>query len=263
MHVRYHHIGRDPYYKVWHNTEKNMIIYMHSDGGSIVFQDKIYPIKKGALYFVGPNEQLYTMPDKPTHYDRSKIFLPQSVVNDFLEFLPEKDDFYNLFTTNSVVCAIIPTEHLQKVEDIFEDAQKSFYDEKRDTEAFICCFFRLMSYIKKYATEHISAPRDSFTRAIEIINQNYGRNISLDNLSNEIHMSKYHFCRKFKTTVGVTVMEAILRTRLAAAQNALSESNLTISEISDKCGFSSVSYFCQIFKKRMGITPLEYRRKSS
>ncbi len=261
MEVLHHDIGRDPLYKIWHYINGNMIIYMYSDGGSIVFQDKIYPIKKGALCFIGADKQLHTMPDNPSIYNRSKIIIPENIVRGFLNLQPEKDDFYNLFTSNSVVYAQIPPDKADDIETIFKEAEVAFSEKERDTQTIMCCFFRLLIYIKKYATEHTSLPDDFMTTVIEIINRNYSQDISLDRLCSEIHMSKYHFCRKFKNTMGITVMEYILKTRLAAAKDALLLNQMTIREISERCGFSSVSYFCQVFKQSTGITASAYRKR--
>ena len=83
----------------------------------------------------------------------------------------------------------------------------------------------------------------------------------MDEICREIHISKYYFCRKFKKTTGFTVMDYVLKTRIVAAKGLLSETELSISEISNRCGFGSISYFCRVFKEHTGLTPLQYRKK--
>ena len=73
-------------------------------------------------------------------------------------------------------------------------------------------------------------------------------------------MSKYHFCRRFRNAVGTTVMDYILRTRIMMAKDMLDNENMTVTEISNKCGFSSLSYFSRVFKEKTGKTPVEYRK---
>ncbi len=60
--------------------------------------------------------------------------------------------------------------------------------------------------------------RQDVTRVQPYINNNYSKAISLEDICKEIHISKYHFCRKFKQVMGITVMEYILKTRVAAAK---------------------------------------------
>ena len=95
--------------------------------------------------------------------------------------------------------------------------------------------------------------------AIEYINRHIFEHIGIDEICAAVHSSKYHFCRQFKNATGFTVMEYILKTRLILAKDMLLKNELTVSEISEKCGFSSVSYFSRVFRQEMGMSPLKYR----
>lgn len=256
MKIMHHEMGRDKLYKIWHRLQDNMIIYIYSDGGSIVLQDKIYPMKKGTLCFLSSNKYHYTMPDNPQKYDRSKIFASDIDVRGIISLTSTDSPFYKLFAENSVIYATIPPEEQQTVEMLFESADKSRGDEPR----LLCNYFNLMLYIQKYANEQTSAPDSFITKAIIYINENLSEQITLEDICNSVHMSKYYFCHSFKSVMGMTVMEYVLNTRLTAAKNLLINRQLSISEISDTCGFSSSSYFCQAFKNATGVTPNKYRK---
>jgi len=58
------------------------------------------------------------------------------------------------------------------------------------------------------------------------------------------------------------VMEYILKTRIVLAKNDLLKTNLSITEISEQNGFSSVSYFCRAFKEEEKLSPLQYRKNA-
>ena len=55
-------------------------------------------------------------------------------------------------------------------------------------------------------------------------------------------------------------MDYILKTRLTNAKYMLKEDDISVSEIAEKCGFCSISYFCRVFKEHYNITPLAYRK---
>ena len=55
-------------------------------------------------------------------------------------------------------------------------------------------------------------------------------------------------------------MEYLLKTRIVTARRLLTETALPISEISNRCGFSSLSYFCRVFKAQTQSTPLQFRK---
>lgn len=256
MEIMHHEIGQDKLYKIWHRLQDNMIIYIYSDGGSIVLQDKIYPMKKGTLCFLSSNKYHYTMPDNPQNYDRSKIFASNDDVRGILSLVNTNSPFYKLFAENSVIYASIPPEEQAQVEMLFESANKN----NKDEPYLLCNYFNLMIYVHKYANEQISAPDSFITKAIAYINENLTEQITLENICDSVHMSKYYFCHSFKSVMEMTVMEYVLKTRLTAAKNLLINRQLSISDISDTCGFSSASYFCQAFKNATGVTPNQYRK---
>ena len=258
MDVVHHQKGRDPHYKIWHVGDKNTFIYTYSDGGSIVFQDAVYPIKKGALCFICPGKLHYTIPNDPAVYDRSKIFLPDEKKRTMLSLLPDNSPFFRLFSQNAVIYALIPEEEQAEVEAIFSDGMVA--KDNGSPEELLLCIFRLLLCLKKHAVRSIPTPKGALSRAIDYVNKNYADPITLDDICHHIHTSKYYFCRKFKDAMGMTVMEYLLKTRLAAARVLLAEGHMSISRVAEDCGFSGTSYFCQAFKRAMGVTANDYRR---
>ncbi|MBQ9131438.1 MAG: helix-turn-helix transcriptional regulator [Clostridia bacterium] len=258
MEIMHHEIGRDALYKIWNTIPGAMIIYIYTEGGNIVFADQIFPMKKGTLCFIGPDTPHYTMPDIPARYDRSKIFLSFEAVRHLLNALPADGGMQRLFLGNSVIYAQIPPELQEEVERVFAQAAAG---RKEGLEELVACsFFQLMVYLKKYTVQPMGSPDDFLFRAVEYINRSYAKRITLEDVCEVIHVSKYHFCRRFKSLMGMTVMEYIQETRIAAAKTLLLNSELRIEEIAEQCGFSGLSYFSQIFKQRTGISATQYRR---
>ena len=83
----------------------------------------------------------------------------------------------------------------------------------------------------------------------------------LKKITDEFNYDKKYLCRVFKKYMGMTMTEYLNQTRLDYALSMIQGSNKNILEIAQSLGFSSVSYFNVIFKKRYGITPLEARKK--
>lgn len=71
-------------------------------------------------------------------------------------------------------------------------------------------------------------------------------------------LSRSHFSKLFKQVTGVGLNEYINITRITAAQNLLSKSNYSITEVASACGFNDSNYFAAVFKKIKGITPKKY-----
>lgn len=101
--------------------------------------------------------------------------------------------------------------------------------------------------------------KDRMDRVIQYIRQNSHQKLNLDMLADVSGFSKYHFTRIFTSLEGVSPIAFVIRERLQKSVYLLGENNRTILEISNDCGFESVSAFNALFKKHYGKTPSEVR----
>jgi AraC family transcriptional regulator len=84
--------------------------------------------------------------------------------------------------------------------------------------------------------------------------------LSLAFLAKESGYSRAHFLRMFRAATGLTPHQYVLERRLSAAQQLLRQSKMLLADIALKCGFSSQTHMNDVFRKRLGVTPLDYRR---
>ncbi|MFW6308516.1 MAG: helix-turn-helix domain-containing protein [bacterium] len=106
-----------------------------------------------------------------------------------------------------------------------------------------------------------SAADENILNLIKFINRNYTDNLDLDTISEKVHMSKYHFCRKFKDITGFTFVEYLNNYRVKEAQRILKNSDINVTRVSGEVGYNSISQFYKMFKKITGTSPLQYRKK--
>ena len=85
--------------------------------------------------------------------------------------------------------------------------------------------------------------------------------ITLDNLAEELHISAKYLSVLFNKETGSSIPDFIQDIRVNEAKSLLVTSDLTYLEISNMLNFNSQSYFNQIFKKKTGLTPKEFRTK--
>ncbi|MBQ9612922.1 MAG: helix-turn-helix domain-containing protein [Lachnospiraceae bacterium] len=95
--------------------------------------------------------------------------------------------------------------------------------------------------------------------AIGTLEEKFTEDLSLDALCGELGISKYYLSHIFKEYTGFSPYEYLINVRLSFAKSLLRSTDQTISDISDRCGFSSSSHFIQTFRRREGITPRRYR----
>lgn len=95
--------------------------------------------------------------------------------------------------------------------------------------------------------------------SIDFIEENLFDSLSLELLSKNTYLSKYHFHRVFLSSIGNSVMRFIRERRIIRSTHLLIYSNETITSISFEHGFKSLDTYIRAFKKMYGITPSEYR----
>lgn len=86
-----------------------------------------------------------------------------------------------------------------------------------------------------------------------------GSSISVAEMAERANLSEDHFIRVFKKAKGVTPGEFVLGARIDSAVSLLLFTSRTISEIADELGYCDIFHFSKQFKKRMGVSPRNYR----
>ncbi len=98
----------------------------------------------------------------------------------------------------------------------------------------------------------------------DFIHKNVAReNLSVKEIGEYVHLTSTYVCTVFRNETGSTLNQYITRVRMEQAKEFLSDTDLSISEISAKVGYSDGNYFGKSFKKYTGQTPSEYREKAA
>lgn len=99
------------------------------------------------------------------------------------------------------------------------------------------------------------------SQVLDCIEEHLTEDLSLAYLSSLTGLSSYHFCRVFKKLTGYSPHQYVLARRIARARELLSFSNDTLANIAYTSGFSSQAHMTDVFQKRIGITPGQYRKE--
>ena len=125
----------------------------------------------------------------------------------------------------------------------------------------------LILYLNRVAYESnhpqkIKEKRNLYESLLLYIESHLEEDLSLEDLSKEFYVSKYHIAHIFKENMGLSIHQYITKKRLALCRNALlSEDNIT--DTIHSYGFKDYSSFFRAFKKEFGISPKEYREENS
>lgn len=96
-------------------------------------------------------------------------------------------------------------------------------------------------------------------KVYQYIEENYQKDLSLDLLSRQLNYSAAYLSRLIKKNCGRNFMDIVVDCRLKHAKEMLAESDYKINQIAKLCGYQDISYFIQLFRKKEGVTPNDYR----
>lgn len=106
-------------------------------------------------------------------------------------------------------------------------------------------------------TEHGRA----ILKALRFMDEHLDVGLSLADVARAAGMSKFHFCRRFKTFTGLYFREYLARRRIAKAKELFRDTSRTITDIFREVGFKDMTHFGRVFKKLEGKLPSEFRRE--
>lgn len=98
---------------------------------------------------------------------------------------------------------------------------------------------------------------------LDYIKRNYGEPISLQDLAEQVHVSREYLCRTFRALSASSPIEFLNRYRIRQSAFLLTQTDKSILEIAQSCGFNHSSYFGKMFYGYMGCTPTEYRKRNT
>ena len=244
----------------WHSTPHTHscceLFYITGGTGHFFIEGQIYPVSTNDLIFVNPHIQ-------HTEIGVSAVPLEYIVLGiDGLELsaLDQSNNTHCIVNFRSVKDTIL--FYLQTMLRERESSTPGYETVCQDlTEILIIMFLRqaknsvtLTPILKKSSKLCVSVRR--------YIDMHYKENINLDVLAQLSHVSKYYLVHAFTKEYGISPMNYLIQKRIEEAKLLLKNDDFSLSLISRMLGFSSPSYFSQIFKKNEHMTPNEYRKLS-
>ena len=100
------------------------------------------------------------------------------------------------------------------------------------------------------------------SQCMNYIQNHTNTSVSVEDVAGEIHRSSSYIMRRFKAELGMSVGDYITRCKLQDACDLLLYSARSLAQISAYLGYSSQSYFQNVFKKQFGMTPMQYRKQN-
>lgn len=139
------------------------------------------------------------------------------------------------------------------------ESLKTMIKQAHDIDELIDVFNACASnIINNMQQENLTNISKHIQMAIDYINENYQKKLSLEDVSHYINLSVVHTSRLFKKETGKTILDYINEVKLTKAKQMLDSGKYKVYEVADELGFNTSHYFSTLFKKFTGVTPSEY-----
>lgn len=191
-------------------------------------------------------------------YERFVLHIDPNVAN-------QKSAVYSLLTDRPTdFCNIIHvSRHMDEIADIFKRLLFEHNNpSKLANEMKQLLIKQLLITIYRCTSIYLDNTYDDVVAGIKRQFENeYHKRITLAMLAKEHNLSISSLSHRFRAATGVSVMDYLQSCRIANAKQMLAETDCSIGEIVEKCGFSDNSNFSRTFKSLNGMSPTDFRKK--
>ena len=240
------------WHSVQHTHNCSELFYVIEGNGQFLIENKTYPVSGNDLVIINPNV---------LHTELSLNASPLRYIVLGVEGLELKDNSSEYENSNFRII------NLNNIKDnILLYLQNMLHEMEAQSPGHeIICQIVLLGRQTNFSTTF--TPVNKKTSRLcgstkRYIDNHYKETITLEVLAEQNHVSKYYLVHAFTQEFGISPINYLISRRIREAEHLLANTDLSLSTISSTAGFSSASYFAQIFKRQKGVTPREYRKES-
>lgn len=243
------------WHSVPHTHNHTELFFIVSGKGQFLIEDQIFPVDVNNLVIINPNV---------SHTEDSLNAQP-------LEYIVLGIDGVELATSansNGQFCIL---DHFSSVEissclrNILREMElkNTGYEDicQAYMEILIIRLMRNTALSVQTEPQGISSNRQC-AAVKRYIDMHFKEPLTLAHLSEEAHMNKYYLSHAFKQEYGISPINYLIYRRINESKYLLTETDLSMSQIAQLLGFSSLSYFSQSFRKTQGVSPMEFRQNT-
>lgn len=251
----------------YHNDYE--IIYVAKGTPEFSINNKLYRVTQDSLVFINnlePHE--YKLLEYP--YCRYVIMLKPDFINNFIDepvltsvFKHRPKDFNHVLK--------LTEGQIPEILAIFErilleyNNKNPFWENsvKLYIYLLLVSVFRISDKLFPLSTMDVTANKKIIVDVQKYIEDNYTEEINLKDISKIFHTDMYYLCHLFKEVTGYTFKTYLIMRRISSAKDLLSYSDKDVTDVGLNCGFSNVNHFIRTFKKIVGVTPFQYKKKNT
>ena len=246
------------------------LVYIKSGHGIQIIDDCEFPVKKGDLVFINYGKtHSFRGEDGFTFYNilLTPWFISDELINSenaidllslncFESFSNFNDEPKITFSPNEILF----------IENMIEEMKKEYAEKPRGYEQSLKSYLTILLihiFRKMDKGNILSKGKRIPSEILEYLDNNYNEKITVNTLAERCFYNPSYFSRIFSETYGMSITDYILEKRFEKACHLLSATDMTVEKIAAESGFRDSGAIFKYFKKKLGITPSEYRKSKN
>lgn len=233
------------------------------DKENIIYRGKAHAYKSLSYQISQPYE-LDTDHINDLFIHRQRVQIVNFVKNELQRLTAQNQlDLHTMRTIHrdfiQVVYTLLYKNNIQ-AHQLFADEATQQLDQEADSSSLN--FMKWVAYVTNKALDCLKEATDSegtIDKIKRYIHEHYHQELNREKLAEIVYLTPDYLAKRFKSEVGLSIIEYINDYRIKKAQEKLLQDHESISEIAMNTGFDSISYFSTVFKKMTGISPSVYR----
>ena len=258
------------------------IVYVYDGKGYHIYNNVTYPVSKGELYIINSRTPHCFYPTDKSNSEHLVVynlcFLPEfiSSINIHLPILVELTDimlYKSLYPDEIIYSPDLKLSGSMRteIEQLYEKMYLEFTSKGINyVELLRLSLCELLLKIHRFYQQNHASPESAVIKyrhqlipdCIQYLRDNYSKKVTIEELSNNFFLSKSYLSSLFKKATGSGVVEYLQHIRIERACELLTNTTLSITEISTQVGYTDYRFFNKSFKKITGVTAHEYRKKN-
>lgn len=256
----------------WHWHDELEFIYITKGQAYITCESDSFIANPGDLIFINQGKKHFISPTSTEGFVSDSIIFPPCFILGFGNLKLEQQYIFPVIQNPTMKAILIAKDEHPLYTHIFSHIQSVLNLNNEKMPGYELLTKSELLIVWKYLYDYVSSQNGQaqiklslqdehrVKQAILYIQEHYMEQITLDDISNSIMVSKSECCRCFKRTLNITPFEYLMQYRIAESTKRMyKKPTESISEVACSVGFNNTSYFNKIFKKIMHCTPTHYR----
>ncbi|WP_141501564.1 AraC family transcriptional regulator [Paenibacillus luteus] len=256
------------------NAHQGIEVVLVLEGhGQLILEQKVHSIGPGTLIFIQPYQLHHFKMEPP--YVRTPIVFDPYLFDRYAALFPALHSFFQRVWKGKMERQLfsLTEEELRCFDGLNGQFEQRIsivpkHEYQEELLLFLMDFMRVLRKMYERASQHQQAEiidkREGrhIEHMMNWIEEHYHEEFSLEKLAESLHVSPFYASHLFSEETGCTLSQYIIARRLRESCLLLTVTDHPVMQIGKQTGFNSSAYFCKTFKKKMGLSPQAFRKRS-